>query len=712
MGLQFIEKLPRIFCTEDALNELIQNVQSQLKNPSERHYEDLPFAIEIIGLPYTVVWTPATEDVKEVLSITGYPKDRGSDALMFMLPRYESGTDTDDIQAMIVAADHDGTRGLATMCRNNLLSSSINGFYTAVVGVNRFFQDEDIYSKYINLDPVKEGLLFDAKDGKIVATVVSGKERPDMECFIKNSLHSSYFKKRRPYSDEENTYDDTKEAKVEIAKAEFQIENGILIRYNGKDTDVVVPDGIRTVGDGNSMTFFQTNVVSVQLPETVTAIGGYAFYNCNTLKKITIPDRVTSIGHHAFRQCSSLKSIRIPDGVSVIERECFWGCTGMEEITLPKSLKTIEEKAFSGCISVKSITIPEGTVSIDDGAFWGDAKLKSITIPASVTEIGEMAFCDCNNLTIFAPVGSFAEKYARDNNIPVMAPKEQNDSELYRNANPGTAAVKNHSSIENKTAQKEQEILTNSTPGVTVPTKEEAKSKMESITSEIIDKTESFKNKLSEIIKQEKEPLAAKAKSLVAQKEGEILSLIQQKKSLGLFSFSEKKEIDQKIADINNEINNLKDGKWMNAQTSISSAKASGYLEQYRKETQAYLSDRFPYKKRLEELSKSNPEKILGIQAYNVLVRNGKRMRPLEIDGEIPGKRKPDAVYGSLEPYILSGQVEKSKNDVGWTVFRAKGYKELTFEELLGINEFYEDPSMKDTEIPEPPQVSKLSDEL
>lgn len=41
-----------------------------------------------------------------------------------------------------------------------------------------------------------------------------------------------------------------------------------------------------------------------------------------------------------------------------------------------------------------------------------------VTIPEGVTEIGLQAFGDCENLTIHAPAGSMAEKYAKKNKIP------------------------------------------------------------------------------------------------------------------------------------------------------------------------------------------------------------------------------------------------------------------------------------------------------
>jgi hypothetical protein len=64
-----------------------------------------------------------------------------------------------------------------------------------------------------------------------------------------------------------------------------------------------------------------------------------------------------------------------------------------------------------------SITIPESLQTIGEGAFSLCRSLTSITIPEGVKTIGENAFGDCPFLTIYCNPGSYALKYARENNI-------------------------------------------------------------------------------------------------------------------------------------------------------------------------------------------------------------------------------------------------------------------------------------------------------
>lgn len=53
------------------------------------------------------------------------------------------------------------------------------------------------------------------------------------------------------------------------------------------------------------------SLISVTIPDSVTSIGGSAFYNCVSLTSVTIPNSVTSIGDEAFCNCASLTSIKI-----------------------------------------------------------------------------------------------------------------------------------------------------------------------------------------------------------------------------------------------------------------------------------------------------------------------------------------------------------------------------------------------------------------
>ena len=76
-------------------------------------------------------------------------------------------------------------------------------------------------------------------------------------------------------------------------------------------------------------------------------------------KYIQIPNSVTSIGYWAFANCNSLISITIPNSVTSIEYSVFWYCNSLTSITIPNSVTSIGYWTFANCNSLISITIPE-----------------------------------------------------------------------------------------------------------------------------------------------------------------------------------------------------------------------------------------------------------------------------------------------------------------------------------------------------------------
>ena len=141
------------------------------------------------------------------------------------------------------------------------------------------------------------------------------------------------------------------------------------------------------------------NAKSVEIYDSVTSIGNYAFENCSSLTSITIPNSVTSIGAGAFKQCLSLTDITIPNSVTNIGNRAFYYCTGLTSVTLSDNIRSIGENVLAGCRSLTSITIPNSVTSIGVEAFYTCDRLTGITIPNSVTYIGNRAFIYCHKLT-------------------------------------------------------------------------------------------------------------------------------------------------------------------------------------------------------------------------------------------------------------------------------------------------------------------------
>ena len=143
-----------------------------------------------------------------------------------------------------------------------------------------------------------------------------------------------------------------------------------------------------------------TNLTSIVIPESVTEIAECTFRNCTALQHVEIPNSVASIGYAAFEGCTSLTSIIIPDSVERIEgprvgihpeasreKGAFAGCTGLTSINLAK-IKFLGDLTFYQCTALKEVILPETLERIERFVFSDCTSLEEIVIPSSVKSIG------------------------------------------------------------------------------------------------------------------------------------------------------------------------------------------------------------------------------------------------------------------------------------------------------------------------------------
>ena len=119
--------------------------------------------------------------------------------------------------------------------------------------------------------------------------------------------------------------------------------------------------------------------------------------------------------------------IKIPDTVKRIEkgdrlsstnfRSSFYYEEPIRTIEFPKSVIEVGDYFFHLYKSVEKIILNEGIKKLGEGCFCDCRSLKEINIPDSVEEIGADAFKYCENVTLHVKKGSYAEKYAIDNNV-------------------------------------------------------------------------------------------------------------------------------------------------------------------------------------------------------------------------------------------------------------------------------------------------------
>lgn len=191
-----------------------------------------------------------------------------------------------------------------------------------------------------------------------------------------------------------------KETEIVILETVNDLPVTAIGRYAFKDcnelTGVTIPDTITSINDGAFTGC--TKLTNLTLPKSIGYIGSYAFYHCESLTKLAVPDSVTELKSCVLGRCSNLISVIIPSSVTEIKSCAFRDCKALKSLIIPHGVISIGSCAFEGCSALKSITLPGSVTSIGSGAFGKCKNLTCMIIPNSVTEIRSYTFDGCGNL--------------------------------------------------------------------------------------------------------------------------------------------------------------------------------------------------------------------------------------------------------------------------------------------------------------------------
>ncbi len=171
----------------------------------------------------------------------------------------------------------------------------------------------------------------------------------------------------------------------------FQIENGILLAYHGESHSIVIPAGVRIIGE--AVFKGKAWITDVTLPDGVTEIGGNAFKGCRQLAKINFPDGLRKIGDFAFHRCHALTEVCLPDSVTALGQGVFLYCdrlltcrangvrslrkqtfandTLLAALELHSAVDTanFKDDIFTGCVSIREIRLSDGFCCKMDNLF-------------------------------------------------------------------------------------------------------------------------------------------------------------------------------------------------------------------------------------------------------------------------------------------------------------------------------------------------------
>jgi len=225
----------------------------------------------------------------------------------------------------------------------------------------------------------------------------------------------------------------------------------IITGYTGSGGAVSIPsriNGLPVASIGFEAFLNATSLTSITIPDSVTTIGEYAFYNCPNLRGIYFQGNAPYLGgfymfygdynaivyylagttgwsyslgtlstvpfYYAFtiakgqvsiiQYTGSSSALTIPgtiDGLSVtsVGAEAFHNNNRLTSVVIPNSVTSIGDNAFAGCTGLINVTIPGNVTSIGNSAFYSCTKLTGVTIPNKVINLGISAFSYCKGLT-------------------------------------------------------------------------------------------------------------------------------------------------------------------------------------------------------------------------------------------------------------------------------------------------------------------------
>ena len=184
---------------------------------------------------------------------------------------------------------------------------------------------------------------------------------------------------------------------------------------NGKEvTELVVPEGVTSIG---RFAFYDCPyIITLSLPSTLREIGSSAFTNCTGINSVVLPEGLTTIGAEAFVGCKYLIKISFPSTMEHVGSDCFG--TKNEDLSILEvadfaSVKSLcgirfDEERSNPLVYAKALSIagrkttdlmiPEGVDTIRQYAFSGCSSLRSVRLPKSLKHIENRAFNNCTGL--------------------------------------------------------------------------------------------------------------------------------------------------------------------------------------------------------------------------------------------------------------------------------------------------------------------------
>lgn len=166
------------------------------------------------------------------------------------------------------------------------------------------------------------------------------------------------------------------------------IDNKLLAFAPAGLKEYTIPEGITTIGQ---QAVCSNELITITIPEGVSTLEDGAFSGCPNIEYINMPLSLTKVGGYTFHKLHNLKKISgnckfiSDDGYSLIIDNYFQG----------KDFLVV----YASGAGLTSYKIPEGVEGIESYAFYKAETLNELTFPSTLTDIASQeSFAGSNNI--------------------------------------------------------------------------------------------------------------------------------------------------------------------------------------------------------------------------------------------------------------------------------------------------------------------------
>lgn len=224
---------------------------------------------------------------------------------------------------------------------------------------------------------------------------------------------------------------------VDVTNANYASSGGVLFDKTMKtliqspisNSNIYsIPNGVTTL---KSYSFFNNTLLNtINIPQSVCTIEPAAFLMCSAKKynidagnacfstssdglvifnvdstklifcspkktgSYTIPNSVIEIADFAFSNCTLLTSVIMNNGLKYIGMNAFDG-SGINSINVPSSVTLMGAYAFANCTKATSINLPPSITSINNYVFSNCKAATTVNLPSTLETIGDYTFSGC-----------------------------------------------------------------------------------------------------------------------------------------------------------------------------------------------------------------------------------------------------------------------------------------------------------------------------